>query len=148
MVITTLCDSNKFAAQTRDTTQNLFQRSVLINSPSLAFSGFFSPHFFVSPHGDTHSPDCPSRAPGLASMLTLWNSCVPPYRFAFIFLFKVRSWNLTQWGMEGQNQSNTYRDGLKGSMQRYPLGIPWDEERSLSIFKNTYYFYFISGRMW
>lgn len=33
--------------------------------------------------------------------------------------------------MEGQNQSNTYRDGLKGSMQRYPLGIPWDEERSL-----------------
>lgn len=55
MVITALCDSNKFAAQTRDTRQNLFQRSVLINSPSLAFSGFLSPHFFVSPHGDTHT---------------------------------------------------------------------------------------------
>lgn len=49
MVITTLCDSNKFAAQTRDTTQNLFQRSVLINSPSLAFSGFFSPTFLLAP---------------------------------------------------------------------------------------------------
>lgn len=24
--------------------------------------------------------------------------------------------------MEGQNQSNTYRDGLKGSMQRHPVG--------------------------
>lgn len=72
-------------------------------------------------------PASPPRAPGLACILGLGIHMSRP--IDLLSFFKVRSWNLTQWGMEGQNQPITYRVGRGGREWSYPRGKEKEREK-------------------
>lgn len=94
-------------------TQRCHQQRRLIESLSFCFCL----HFILSViHTHTHTPSAspsatlsPLQAPGLACILALGIHVSRP--IDLLSFFKVRSWNLTQWGREGQNQPITYRLG-------------------------------------
>lgn len=72
---------------------------------------FIPPVIHTDPPTPPPPPTTPSppKAPGLACILALGIHVSRP--IDLLSFFKVRSWNLTQWGIEGQNQPITYRVG-------------------------------------
>lgn len=132
-VLYILCDMYKFMSTNRRHYTELLSVLKVNWKPlclSLSFFLCFSPS--VNTHSPPPPPLSPLWAPGLACILGFGIHVSRP--IDLLSFFKVRSWNLTQWGIEGQNQPITYSVGREGRQRSYPRGkkkagrVPRDEE--------------------